>query len=192
VVAFLPFLTEDQVGLYQPMLIPIGISILASVFLTISMVLHTPPMPRPWQRWHQRWRKPPSLPFTLAMSASDAEIIDMPPKPAAAPAADPRSRVPERPRLRLATTTCQPIGAVLDFLHGGLEIVAKRRTEMAAAFVGYIAWCKVKTLRPMGLEEFVEELEGLCQQCGIRIAEENDRHYLIDVQLVPAQGREVS
>jgi hypothetical protein len=50
VVAFLPFLTKAQVRLYQPMLIPIGISILASVFLTIAMLLHTPPMPRPWQR----------------------------------------------------------------------------------------------------------------------------------------------
>jgi hypothetical protein len=47
VAALAPFLvvTEDQVRLYQPMLIPVGISVLATVFLTAAILLHTPPMP---------------------------------------------------------------------------------------------------------------------------------------------------
>ena len=47
--------------------------------------------------------------------------------------APPAPRVPDRPRPKLAVTTRQPIGAVLDFLNDCLEIVAGQRTEMADA-----------------------------------------------------------
>jgi len=37
-----------------------------------------------------------------------------------------------------------------------------------------------------------EESEGLCQQCGISIAEEGDCQYLVDLQLAPLRGRDAS
>lgn len=74
---------------------------------------------------------------------------------------------------------------MLDFLHDGLEITAGPRTEMADAFIGYTTWCKAQSLRAMNVAEFVEEIEGLCKQVGIRIAVEGDDHYLIDVRLAP-------
>lgn len=92
-------------------------------------------------------------------------------------------RVPDRPRPKLAASTREPIGAALDFLHDGLEITAGPRTEMADAFIRYTAWCKAQSLRPLDVAEFVEEIERLCKQFGIRIAAEGDHHYLIDVQL---------
>ena len=45
-----------------------------------------------------------------------------------------------------------------------------------------------KALRPMELAEFDEELQGLCQQCGISIVAEGDRDYLADVQLARCAG----
>jgi hypothetical protein len=119
------------------------------------------------------------------MDVSDAEIIDVTPKPAT----ESKSRVPDRPRPKLAAITKQPVGAVLDFLHDGLEIVAGLRVEMAEAFVGYMAWCKARSLRPAGLAEFHEEMEGLCKQCGIRIYSEDDREYLLNVRLVHSVER---
>jgi hypothetical protein len=59
---------------------------------------------------------------------------------------------------------------------------------MAEAFVGYAAWCKAKSLRPVGLAEFDEETKALCQQCGIRISEA-DRDYLLNVRLVNSDER---
>jgi hypothetical protein len=96
--------------------------------------------------------------------------------------------VPDRPRPKLAVTTRQPIGAVLDFLNDCLEIVAGQRTEMADAFIEYVAWCKTKSLHPMELAEFLVELEGLCPQCRIQ----GDRDYLVDVQFATLRGREAS
>jgi hypothetical protein len=56
---------------------------------------------------------------------------------------------------------------------------------MADAFIGYTVWCKAHSLRPKDVAAFVEDMEALCKQFGIRIAVEGDRHYLIDAQLPP-------
>jgi hypothetical protein len=134
-------------------------------------------------------RKPEPVAMTLPPTP---KVINVSPEPQALPAPEIRPQLPGRPRPKLAASTGQPIGAVLDYLHDCIKIVAGKRTDMADAFVGYSAWCKAKALRPMGLAEFVEEMEGLCPQCGIHIAMEGDCDCLVDVQLAPAQGRQAS
>jgi hypothetical protein len=91
---------------------------------------------------------------------------------------------------KLAATTRQPIGAVLDFLHDGIELVAGSRTEMADAVLGYVAWCKARSLRPMRVSDFVDEMEKACRQFRIRITVEDDLQYLVDVQLRVPQSPE--
>jgi hypothetical protein len=73
-----------------------------------------------------------------------------------------------------------------------MEITAGPRTEMAEAFIGYTAWCKAQSLRPMDVAAFVDEMDKLCKRFGISTVAEGDCDYLIDVQLAPLRGREAS
>jgi hypothetical protein len=85
------------------------------------------------------------------------------------------------PRPKLAVSTKQPLGAILDFLHD--EIKPGVRTEMAEAYVAYVTWCKSKSLRPMSVAEFVDAMEKACRQFGIRISIDGGDQYLMGVQL---------
>jgi hypothetical protein len=70
------------------------------------------------------------------------------------------------------------------------HIVAGARAEMADAFIGYTTWCKARSLRPMVVAEFLEEMKALYKQFGIRIHTEGDRDYLLNVRLVDLTGSE--
>jgi hypothetical protein len=96
------------VRLYQPMLIPVGISMLASVFLTIAMLLHTPPMPRPWQR---RSAPPPKPPV----------IIDVEPE-----RKTPTFSPPPRPKL-VTSSSDGVAGSIPKILHEILEPASGKR-----------------------------------------------------------------
>ena len=164
-------LSEQQVHTYQPFLVPIAVSFLAGVLITIGLEAEASP---------GRQQPAPRLPEAIA------ETIDIQPEPKAAEVLVPIAPTPRmavRPRPKLAAITRQPIGAVLDFLHSGIEIIAGPRTEMADAYIGYADWCKAGSLRPLEVAEFVDGMEKLCKRFGIRITAESDRQYLHDVRL---------
>lgn len=92
--------------------------------------------------------------------------------------------VPQRPRPRLAVANKRPVGAVLDFLAEGCKIVAQGRTETAAAYLGYVAWCKASDLRAMSVEAFAGEIYEATALCGIKTSVEGDFEFLLNVQLV--------
>jgi hypothetical protein len=54
---------------------------------------------------------------------------------------------------------------------------------MTDAFIGYSDWCGAKALGRMGVAEFVEAMEGLCVQFGIRVQAEGGRHYILNMRL---------
>jgi hypothetical protein len=105
-------------------------------------------------------------------------VIDITPAPVPEPA-----RVPERPRPRLAITTRQPIGAVLDFLHQGVKLTAGARTGMAEAFVAYQAWCAASNLKAMTVAEFFQAMSSECSRFKIAIVEDGGKRWLVNVQL---------
>jgi hypothetical protein len=121
---------------------------------------------------------------------TEPPIIDITPKPEPLPAPELTPTLPDRPRPKLAATTRQPIGAVLDFLHDGIELVAGARTEMTDAFIGYVAWCKARSLRPMRVLDFVDAITKACRQFGIRITDEGDLQYLTDVQIASVAAKQ--
>jgi hypothetical protein len=165
-VAFLPFLTEAQVRLYQPMLIPLGISMLASVFLSIAMLLHTPPMPWPWRRR--------ALP-----QAKDAVVIDVEAE-SKAPALSP----PQRPKL--VTSSAEGAGSIPKILHQILEPAGGKRVEIKDCHGGYAATCRAEGKRAVPPVQFIEPLKQFCRRSGIKTKTIGDRFYLLDVKLAPA------
>jgi hypothetical protein len=95
-------------------------------------------------------------------------------------------RLPKRPRPKLAAVTRQPIGSALDFLHDAVEIMdVATKVEMSDAYIGYIAWCRAKSLWPMEADEFFNEVSDLCLQFGIPIREDEGGVYLVNVRLGP-------
>jgi hypothetical protein len=85
----------------------------------------------------------------------------------------------------------EAVGAALDFLHDGLEIVADTRIEMTDAFIGYVTWCKAKALRSMAVAD-VDDMEELCKQFSIRSVIDGERNYLMDVRLAASTPRSAS
>ena len=53
--------------LYQPMVIPLGMSLLMMLFANIAVTLKTPPMPRPWRNWRRGY---PAVNPAPALSAN--------------------------------------------------------------------------------------------------------------------------
>jgi hypothetical protein len=96
------------------------------------------------------------------------------------------ARVPDRPRPNLAVTTRQPIGALLDFLHDGVDIIDRERTEMSDGYLGYSSWCKARGLRPLDVDAFATDLLKLCSRFGIPVREEAGSHFLINVRIKKA------
>jgi hypothetical protein len=41
----------------------------------------------------------------------------------------------------------------------------------------------------MGVADFVEAMEGLCAQFGIRVQAEDDRHYILNMRLADAKPK---
>lgn len=166
VVAFLPFLTESQVRLYQPILIPVGMSVLTSLFFSIAMLLKSPPMPRLWSG-----RQEAPLPeYEMPMF---------------------RPQMPQRPKL--VTLNAEPTaGSIPKILNGILEPSCGRRVEIEECHNGYAAQCRIEGKRAVMPAHFVDPLKQFCRRAGIRTRIIGDRFYLLDVQLVVRQRQQAS
>ena len=91
--ALVPWITEAQVRLYQPMLIPLGMTLLMMLFANIAVTLKTPAMPQPWRNWRRGYppdNPMPALPANHEITAERYEFNHRlvgrgparPPKPA--------------------------------------------------------------------------------------------------------------
>src|SRR5215469_1497780 len=118
------------------MLIPVGISIFGSLFLTIAMSLKTPPMPRPWQSWHWRTSRMPSG----SSPKQQGVVIDMRPEPEL-PTLKPQA--PARPKL-VSTSDQPPYGQVGPICTEALEEARGKRVEIADLGADYAARCKAR------------------------------------------------
>jgi hypothetical protein len=132
-------LAQQQVQTFQPFLVPIAVSYLAAILVSIDLEAEAPAHHTPNQDCDGE-----SIEFELKPEPKPEPVetvIELSP------------RVPDTPKSRLAVTTRQPVGAVLDFLHGGTEIIAGACTELTDAFIGYAAWCKAKALCSLNVRD---------------------------------------
>jgi hypothetical protein len=158
VVAVLSFLTEEKVRLYQPMLIPIGISILASVFLTMAMLLHTPPMPRPWQR------------RTPAEARIKPDVIDVKPEAVSAPT---------RAKPRLVHDRTVAAWVITELTHMLTPSAATDEIEIEDLFNAHAA--RHRAVTP---EQFIDYAYEFCKAAKLRTRKLGDRVFIRGVRLV--------
>ena len=157
------YLSKETIETFQPMLVPVSVSFLAGLLITVALEADMPGKPREPLRW--RWptwlrRKPdvatePTRPPNVS---PEPEMIEISPEPVAVVRL-PAAPVLARPRLKLAISNKQPVGAIVDFLAEGVDIVEGARTEMTDAYLGYEAWCRNNERRAMLVAEFVDEME---------------------------------
>lgn len=102
------------------------------------------------------------------------------------PLVEPKANEAQRPKPTLAVTNRKPIGAVLDFLLDGVQIVNGPPTPMVDAYITYSAWCRTSERRPLDVAEFLEAMESACEQSGMRIETRGDKLFM-NVCLVTAR-----
>jgi len=185
-------ITEEQVRLYRPLFLPLVLSILAGVFLSLGAHMDMPPaaggtsapnglrkLPLPrW--WLRRGTARPALPVRgdvpAGPAAPDREA------PATGPAgvtysAPPQPIVVDQPKA----------GNVPDIMADLLKPAKGRRVEIGSVFKAYAARCDASGVRGLVPAEFIGPAQRFCGECGIRTRISGERIYLLDVRLELAQ-----
>ena len=103
--------------------------------------------------------------------------------PEAAPPLTPT--YPTRPKLVAANNDPSP-GSIPKIMTAALEPATGKRVELEEAFSAYAAACKAEDKRAVPPGQFVDPLRTFCKAAGIRIKEEADHVYLMNVRLVGA------
>jgi hypothetical protein len=164
VAAVLP-MTEAQVRLYQPMVIPVVTALLAALCATLAMTLKTPPMPRPWQSWP---RLAPATPL---------------------PANVTRIAPPPKPRL---VSERRPVGSANDYVVARIEVAKGNQIEFGEMYTDYEDWCRTKALDALTPEQFAEDMNHICEAANIRIRRKGDTAFFVGVRFAASIGKETT
>lgn len=158
-------LTETEVRIFQPMMLPAVLFAFGTLFLTAG--LHTPKTVEPLsgREKHRSMqldatqpkpREPPTpQPIMTARETRPAEVLQM------------------RPR----------VGQVSKFLIASIAPAPGGRIEAGEALVAYRAWCASMGLQPAPVDEFARELRKLCRNVGIKTEAQGQHVYCLDIKL---------
>jgi hypothetical protein len=92
---------------------------------------------------------------------------------------------PPRPTLVTASNEPPP-GSIPKIMTAALEPAAGNRVELEEAFSAYAGACEAEGKRAVPPGQFVEPLKKFCKAAGIRIKDEANQVYLMNVQLTGA------
>jgi hypothetical protein len=164
IVAYLPFLTKEQVQLYQPMLLPMGLAVVGSLLIAIGV------------------RRKVAKLVPALLPADRLEPLEPLPE-----------IIPPRARPRLATTRIAPPAApIAELMTAALEPAKGRRVSLEQCFARYQVDSKVLKRDPVPPDTFMDAMSEFCRGVGIRTKIERDKLYLMNVQLVTPEQRGVS
>lgn len=127
--------------------------------------------------------KPRSAPPRAQTAAPFARTIPRSPaireQPQNAPAKLPP---PSRPTLAIARQE-PPAGPVPRIMTGALEPAKGERLELGKAYSRYVAVCKAEARAAVTPNQFMDAMAKFCKQVGIKSKIENEKLYLIDIEL---------
>lgn len=197
VVAIVPWLTEPQVRLYQPLVVPVTMALLASLFSTIMMTLKTPPMPRPWVEWMARRaaRKASTAATLPANVSAERAMIDITPEPPS----EPKPALPSnvhvlKPRPRPAPTEepeeeLDPTD-VIAFLKERMTTVRGEDLDYVDIWPKWEAWCAAQTppKDPLDPRKLALILNYVSEKAKIAVKRNRGRTYFRNRKLVGASA----
>jgi hypothetical protein len=180
IVAYVPWITKEQVQLYHPMLLPLALAILGSICVAIGM--RGKPEPKEQMQvqgmWSRIWRRNRQVEADVSEKAENVDTSKMDAKPAKLPA-------PPRPKL-VAANPKPPAGSVPKILTALLAPSKGARVEMGEVYAGYAAECRKQGVRALALAEFADALAAFCKGAGIRTKMDGEHVYLLNVRLSAA------
>ena len=183
------YLSKERIETFQPMLVPVSVSFLAGLLITLALEVEMPgahkraPTPeRTRWRW-PAWRRKAEAPSPVVAPA----VIDVEPQRAPEPAPEAyaapacqsdRGRGLPPPRASpsgLCSTSCT---------RPWRSWTARRGSRCPTPTSATPHGARAKSLRPMEADEFFNEMADHCAQFGIPIQEEAGCVYLGNVRLM--------
>ena len=164
-------ITEEQVRLYRPLFLPLVLSILAGVFLSLGAHMDLP-APNPKAADEQ-----PGEPEAIDPPASVvSEVL--------APMQSRRGLMIAG--VRLDHTPAEVVGDVRQFLLECLQRATGERVTLGAMYARYQRWCseQVPAAAPVNITAFGEAFKALSARVALHTRREGSKIYLLDVKLV--------
>jgi hypothetical protein len=96
---------------------------------------------------------------------------------------------PVRPKLVAANNDPPPGGSIPKIMTAALEPATGKRVELEEAFGAYAGACQAEGKRAVPPGQFVDPLRKFCAAAGIRIKEDADHVYLMNVRLAGNSSR---
>jgi hypothetical protein len=190
------YLTEDQVRLYQPLLLPVLVTILATLFLAGGLRMDFVKPDEAGRSAGFRWRmlsgwtgrrvKPPN---SAAQPASRQQPLDSSP---AMPAAGATTLAPNRNvvalKPRKPTKAVSPTEStssingkvVVEFLRQCVPEAEGERVEWGEIFQAFRKWCVQEDVDPLNGRDFGVALDHICNAARWQTATEGELVYCID------------
>jgi hypothetical protein len=175
IAAILP-LTEQQVELYQPIILPVTVSLLGILFLSAAFApgrrkgIDVTPEPKP-------------RPSPTAKAASTVSAHRPIPVPAALPRPAPSSVVELAPRKPHGAKAKKPEGRVGSFLRESLLVAVGDKVGWPKLYAAYRDWCQRLGFTPVTAGRFGEVLVEICDKAGIVIEDDGQLVYCVDRKL---------
>lgn len=161
----------ETVATYEPVILPLLIAIMASVFLSAGARPHKRP-----EKQKAKAPKPEPLPVVAPVEiAPPAEIV----RPAVAQLPPPRPKV-----VPMARPKPSNFGSVTDFLVEALQPAEGHSTDIEHMLEAYRRWCAAKSRDPMHPERFFEALESIAPRIGLAMRLEGEALKLPNVRLI--------
>lgn len=164
-VAYLPFLTKEQVQLYQPMLLPMGLAIIGSLLVAIGV------------------RRKATVSQLTVDQPKVAEVL------APALAAEPAQMRTGSPVLKLVSVKDEkPSGSIPKILTAALDPATGERVEFAEVYRRYRLDCAAEGNSAVSPEQFADPLKRFCKGAGIRTKAQGEHLYLLNVRIGGARA----
>jgi hypothetical protein len=181
-VAYLPFLTKEQVSLYQPLLLPLGLAIIGSLLIAIG-VRGQPKKQVDHHQLDHAAEKPaqsPSTQPTHEILAPVPRTLSVSPRP---------KLVPQQRAIAPPTAPTEielDPKPVVAFMKRRLPPVRGADADLGDVYRGFLEDWHAQELEgePLTAAQFGLVLNYICRQVGIRIERRGKRVVCVDRQLV--------
>jgi hypothetical protein len=163
--AILPFLTKEQVQLYQPLLLPMTVSIMGTILIAVGL----------------RRKKKPQEKLQEKPPAKEEPKVEVVPEPA------PMPKAAARPRPRLVVAQEGPLaGLVFELMKVALEPAKGSSIDLVDCYARYKADSSAQGREPLTPNDYKRAMDTFCKGLGIRTRFDADanRKLLLGVRLV--------
>lgn len=163
VVAMVPWVTEAQVQLYQPMVIPVVMSVLASLFMSFATMLRVSPKA-----------------IVVAAPAPEPAPVS---HPVQVDVIEPPRALPQPAPQRLLQVHDEAAAVIKEMADILTPAGATCQLEIEDFYNGHSTWRRAAGLAPVSPQLFVDCAGDFCKAAGVKTRTRGNKVFLVGVQL---------